>query len=236
MVSIESEHPVYYIYSMPSRKQILATGEIYHVFNKTIGHENIFIGLKNLNRALQLIDFYRFRSQISYSNFHNLGEKIKIARRELIYATPPLVKIFAYAIMPNHYHFLLQQHEDKGISMFMSNFQNSYAKYFNAKNNREGSLFKEMFKAVRIETDEQFLHVSRYIHLNPVTSYIIELDKLETYPYTSFPIYLTQNKSFVDSQTILSLSKSTKQYKDFVYDQADYQRDLKKLSKNITFE
>ncbi len=70
-----------------------------------------------------------------------------------------MLKIYSYSMMPNHYHFLLQPNVDRATSDFIRNFQNSYSKYFNTKYDRDGSLFQAMFKAVRIETDEQLLHV-----------------------------------------------------------------------------
>lgn len=70
--------------------------------------------------------------------------------------------------MPNHFHFLIEQTADKGIASHMQRFINSYAHYVNIKYKRVGPLFQGLFKGVLIESDEQFLHVSRYIHLNPL--------------------------------------------------------------------
>ena len=76
------------------------------------------------------------------------------------------MEIICYCLMPNHLHLLLRQLMDGGISKFMSNFANSYTRYFNTKSKRKGPVFEGKFKAKRIETDEQLLHLSRHIHLN----------------------------------------------------------------------
>lgn len=133
--------------------------------------------------------------------------------------------------MPNHFHFLLKQVEEEGTSKFMSNFTNSYTRYFNVKNKRNGPLFQGKFKAIRIETDEQLLHLSRYIHLNPYSSYVVKtLKDLEKYPSSSFPEYLGKSQtSLCSKEIILGQFKNLNLYKKFVFDQADYQRRLEKI-------
>ena len=72
--------------------------------------------------------------------------------------------------MPNHYHLLLKEERSSGIIQFVSNFQKSYAKFFSTKRNRTGVLFRHNFQADHINNEEELIHISRYIHLNPVTS------------------------------------------------------------------
>ena len=140
--------------------------------------------------------------------------------------------------MPNHFHLLLKQIIDGGISKFMSNFTNRYTRYLNTKNDRNGPIFQGRFKAIRIETDEQLLHVCRYIHLNPYTSYVVKtFSNLEKYPYSSFPEYLGKTKrEFCNKELILHhFNKDRKDYKKFVFNQANYQRELNKI-KHLTLE
>lgn len=143
-----------------------------------------------------------------------------------------MLDILAYCIMPNHFHLLLQPFTKDAISDFLRNTQNSYSKYFNTKYKRTGSLFQFMFKAVRIETDEQLLHVSRYIHLNPITSYLLEVNMLGQYPWSSFKDYVStrsEDISFVNPKLVLNYFKSQNDYKQFVFDQVDYQRQLERI-------
>ena len=94
-----------------------------------------------------------------------------------------------------------------------------------------------MFKAVRIESDEQLIHVVRYVHLNPLTSYVIrEIKELETYPWCSFAEYVgTKNLGIVDKEDILAYFPSIKHLKDFTYNQVDYQRKLAEI-KHLALE
>lgn len=96
--------------------------------------------------------------------------------------------------MPNHFHLLLQQIRDGGITEFISKLTNSYTRYFNIRNKRIGPLFQGEFKAVHVETDEQLIHLSRYIHLNPIVSYITK--KLESYQWFSYLEYLGRAKTY----------------------------------------
>jgi len=115
--------------------------------------------------------------------------------------------------------------------------QNSYTKYFNFKRKRIGSLFQGIFKAIRVETDEQLIHLSRYIHLNPYSSYIVKSIKdLKTYPWSSLPDYLGKQKyPFLKKKFILDFFKSKRDYQEFVFNQADYQKELEKI-KHLTWE
>ena len=148
-----------------------------------------------------------------------------------------LMQILAYCFMPNHVHFLLEEVEKNGIATFMRNVQNSYAKYLNTKAKRSGAIFQSMFKIVRIESEEQLLHVSRYIHLNPLTSFFIkEPDELEAYPWSSYVDYIgKRNSDIVRTSPIQELFPSIDAFKTFTRDQVDYQRKLNAI-KHLVFE
>lgn len=224
---------------MPYRKIVLANNEIYHVVNRSVAQIPIFEGIRDYQRALEVIDFYRrVKPSLSFSHYKRLPKEEKERFYENLKKKKHLVEILTFCLMPNHFHFLLRQNKDGGISTFMRTLQNSYARYFNTKYKRAGALFQSMFKAVRIETDEQLIHVSRYIHLNPVSAYLIEINDLEDYPWSSFPIYLGKSKElFINPNSILSHFKSKSVYKEFVFDQADYQRKLQRIKNfNLVLE
>ena len=138
--------------------------------------------------------------------------------------------------MPNHYHILAKQINDNGISNYIRHIQDSYAKYFNKKASRVGALFQSPFKAVRMETDHQFIHVARYIHLNPLTSYLIKHTKdLFTYPWNSWIDYSSENtRAFIKTELLLKLVNKNK-LKDFTFNQLDYQRNLERI-KHLVLE
>lgn len=131
--------------------------------------------------------------------------------------------------MPNHFHLLLKQLTEGGITKFVGNFSNSYTRYFNTRNKRIGHLFQGVFKAVRIEDDEQFIHVLRYIHLNPVVSLIIKETGLEDYPYSSFAEYLGRRDGFCHKNMILDHYSSIENLKSFTYDQIDYGKKMEAI-------
>lgn len=221
---------------MPQRRFVLANNEIYHVFNRSIARAEIFSSKNNLRKAFEVLDYYRFPQTLRLSKFKSLNLELKGQYLDTLKEAKPLVEIFVFAFMPNHFHFLLKQLQDKGISKFISNFQNSFAKIFNLKNDRNGALFQNAFKAKRIETDEQFKHVSRYIHLNPVTSYLIEFNKLVNYEWTSFLAYATEQEiPFINNEFLLSMFASKDNYIKFVSDQVGYQRRLA-LIKDLILE
>lgn len=218
---------------MPYRKVPLVADEIYHVYNRSIGGYPIFSQNRHFQRALNLVNFYRFdKPPVRFSHYNRLPEPQKSKFMKDLRQIPKRIKIMAYCLMTNHVHFLLKQLTENGIANFMSNIQESYAKYFNIREERTGSLFQSMFKAVRVETDEQLIHVARYIHLNPLTSYMIkDIDELDIYPWCSFGEYMDkQNHAIVDKEELLSYFPSIERLRDFTANQIDYQRKLAKIT------
>jgi len=139
--------------------------------------------------------------------------------------------------MPTHFHLLLRQLMENGIEKFSRKISDSYSHYFNIKTERKGGLFEGRFQATRITSDQQLLHVSRYIHLNPYSSFLVkDFVALEKYPYSSFPEYINNSPvSRCQKEIVLNQFKKPEDYKDFVYDQADYQKTLDQI-KHQTFE
>lgn len=218
---------------MPGRLIPLVTQQIYHIINRGVASQPVFLRQRDYIRSLETIFYYQnLQPSLRYSFFQRLSSK---EREETLLdfsnKRKYIVDIIAYCFMPNHIHLILKQLTNGGISKFMSNYTNSYTRYFNTKKKRSGSLFEGKFKAVRIETDEQLLHVVRYIHLNPYTSYVIKtLDKLANYPYSSLSEYINPGKSnFCNKDLVLSHFSSSKSFWRFVFDQAEYQRELAKI-------
>jgi len=224
---------------MSRRIHPIITNQVYHVFNKGIAGQPIFSSVYDYQRFFYLIDYYRFSSPDLRFSFYN---RLPVERKQKFLEEMKMIKtkqveIYAYCFIPNHYHLLLKEIENNGIRKFIANLQNSYAKYFNKKGGRNGSLFQEMFKIVRIEDDEQFVHVARYIHLNPLTSYIIKsANDLERYTWSSYASYLEKAFSdFIDQNTLLNFYKNREDLKFFTVDQGDYQRKIHNL-KHLTLE
>jgi putative transposase len=174
---------------------------------------------------------------MKYSRFVELPDKERVKILDALKIKGQLeVKILAYCLMPNHFHLMLRQENDGGITRFVSNFCNSYGKYFNTKYNRMGPLFQGAFKAIRVETDEQLIHLSRYIHLNPVTSFLVKEELLDDYPWSSLAEYLEKVETGItDPSIVLGSFGSVKSYQKFVHDQVDYAQELEKI-KDLALE
>lgn len=212
-------------YKMAYRKTPFVTGELYHLYNCGVEKRNIFITKRDYNRFQDTFLFYQFK---------NPPTKFSLTPRGWKNEGVKLINILCYCLMPNHFHFLVKQLTEKGISTFMSRLENSYTKYFNTKNKRLGHLFQGAFKAIRIENDEQLLHLSRYIHLNPYVAEIVE--KPETYKWSSYLEYISPiKKNIFEKELILSFFKKVNEYTNFVLNHADYARALEKI-KHLTLD
>lgn len=211
---------------MPARKVILATGETYHIFNRSLKGIPIFTNKYEYRLFLECIEYYSQETPpIKFSHFRKNRSKYNLLLESN--KNNKLVTILAYCIMPTHFHFLLTQEKEKGIMKFIQKISNSYAHYFNIKHEQKGPVFESKFKAVRVITQEQLIHLNRYIHLNPVTSYITE--NPENYEFSSYKAYLYGNNQLVDRSIVMSEFSSPESYEDFVMDQKDYQRQLQQI-------
>jgi len=218
---------------MPGRNIPLVTNQAYHIVNRGIASQPIYVDAHDYRRKLDTIFYYQNNQPpIRYSFFmrQSLRDREEILnnfRKNRFF----LVDVLAYCLMPNHIHLLVLQKMPNGISTFMGQVANSYTRYFNTRHNRKGPIFQGKFKAVRIETDDQLLHVSRYIHLNPYTSYIVKsMHELETYPYSSLSEYLTlHSKHYCETSIILDHFQNVASYRQFLYDRAEYQRNLESI-------
>lgn len=217
---------------MPIRSIPFVNNEIYHVCNRSISRTPVFISKRDYKRALRLLRYYRFVTPFSFSKLERLplAERSALLER-LDNEDTYRAKVLCFCLMPNHFHLLLKQVKEEGISKFIADFQNSYTRYSNLRNGRVGPLFRGPFKAVRVETEPQLLHLSRYIHLNPYSSLIVkDRKKLEEYPWSSLREYLSpERKGICNIEQILNCFNSPGEYKKFVFDRADYQRELEAI-------
>lgn len=215
-----------------NRNFVFATGEIYHVFNRGVERRPIYTSKREYHRFLNLMSYYRFAAvPMRFSEFSKLPNEAQSAIwQKLLNKAMFEVDIISYCFMPNHFHFLLRQRVDNGVSRFIANTTNGYTKYFNAKHQRVGPLLQGTFKAVRVETEEQLFHLTRYIHLNPVVNYLVEPQDLTHYPWSSFPESIgAREASVTDTSFMRSAFPSTDAYQKFVLDQVGYARQLEKI-------
>ncbi len=222
---------------MPARQTPLIIDQYYHVFNRGINKQRIFQQKRDYERFIDILWYYSFENPpVKFSRYLQLSLEQRSFLRDSLANQEKLVIILAYCFMPNHFHFLLRQKKEDGISIFLSKLQNSYTRFYNTKYEYSGPLLQGAFKAVRIEDNYQLLHVSRYIHLNPYTAYLVKTkEKIFSYPWSSIQEYIgNAQETICNTSIVLSEFKKTP-YKDFLLDQAEYQRELDAI-KHLTFE
>lgn len=141
-----------------------------------------------------------------------------------------LVDLLGFCLMPNHYHFLLRQLLEGGISVFMQKIGTGYTMYFNMKYARVGSLFQGTFRAVHVKNEEHLTHLSRYIHLNAAelrepdwkTAGIRNLEDthefVKRYPWSSYGDYLGGKRfsSLLNPDLFTVLYETPAAYEEFV--------------------
>lgn len=209
------------VYNNTMRKIELAIGEVYHIFNRSIAKYKIFNKSENYLRFIELLNYYRFTNNtLSYSRYLTTSRAM-ISKG---FGGETFVDIIAYCIMPTHFHLILKQNTENGITNYLSKVENSYSKYVNTIFKRKGPLWEARFQSVHINTDEQLLHLTRYIHLNPSSAGLV--NKPEDWEYSSYHNYLSESKG--DELCIFRniIDLSSKQYQKFVNDRIAYQKEL----------
>lgn len=198
----------------------------YHIYNRGVEKRLIFQGEQDYGVFLSYLKTYllpknegEFRHQLTNPE---LGYKDRDKILKLLNLNNFWDEIFliAYCLMPNHFHLLIKQKSPQGIDLLMNSLGIRYSMYFNKKYKRVGSLYQDVYKAVLVETDEQLLYLTKYIHRNPLS--ILQGDGLRGYGAqpSSYPEYLGLRKTeWIHPEEILSFfSKSNPKlsYRSFV--------------------
>ncbi|MCL2869949.1 transposase [Candidatus Saccharibacteria bacterium] len=176
----------------------------YHVYNRGVDKMNIFRDEEDFRYFEYLLNRYL----TSKPTADKLGRKYKNYYDQ--------VAMHSYCLMPNHFHFLLWQKEAGDIKRFMASLGTAYGMYFNLKYKRRGPLFESEYKSVNITEDPQLVHVSRYIHLNPIG--------YRLWDHSSYSDYLYSPRDWITTSFILGMFPSKQKYLDFVDDYEDVKR------------
>lgn len=222
---------------MPYRTTPLVIGEYYHIYNRGVAHQPTFSSNRDYERFITYLRYYRFENvPFRLSKFLQLSQEDKNKwLNELELKKITTVEIIAFCLMPNHFHLLLKQTSNNGISLFMKKVTDGYTRYFNTRHERVGPVFQGAFKAIHVSNTEQLLHLSRYIHLNPLVSFVVREEDFINYPWSSLQSYIKDNSSFVRNEMVLNYFKSKAKYLNFVMDQADYGKQLEMI-KHLALE
>lgn len=212
---------------MPAKNSLKTYIEngFYHIYNRGVEKRNIFMDEQDYRVFLSYLKLYLLPVEESVNDINNIRElayqdnKIQISRLYTLNNFFNKINLVSYVLMPNHFHLELQQVGKKDIEIFMRSLITKYTIYFNRKYKRVGHLFQGRYKAALILGEEYLVHLSRYIHLNPL-ELITKEQRLESYPWSSYSAYINNlqinwlKKDFILSSFI----KDQKSYKKFVED------------------
>lgn len=171
-----------------------ALDEFYHIYNRGTEKRNIFLSKNDYNRFLLLL--YHCNSS------QNIILRLENKNFDADPVKETIVDICAYCLMPNHFHLLIREKIEGGISRFIQKLSTGYTMYFNKRHERSGVLFQGKFKSTHVDYDEYLKYVFSYIHLNPVklidpnwkengiTNHDRAKKYLENYTPSSYPDYL----------------------------------------------
>lgn len=184
------------------RKDPFVPENYYHIYNRGIDKRIIFKSIYDYQRFIMLLYVANSQDPIRLDELINRNHK---SYKEIfeIKRVEPLVSIGAWCLMENHFHILLREEVEGGISKFMKKFGTGYSMYFNIKYQRTGGLFGGPFKSKHISDDLYLKHLFGYIHLNPLDIEFFEWEKivdkkhprewkdfLTSYLYSSYHDYL----------------------------------------------
>ncbi len=216
------------------RKIQFSIEEFYHVYSRGNNKSKIFFSDVDRKRFIKLLFLCNNTKPILFRDVQHLALS-RIKRGET------LVDIGVYCLMPNHFHLLLHEKVENGISMFMEKLLTAYSMYFNKKQNRTGTLFEGRFQAKHADNDEYLKYLFSYIHLNPVKiidskwkiNGISDIKKtknyLEKYSFSSYPEYIGQNreeKLILNKEVFPEYFEESKDFEQFVCDWLSYKDEV----------
>ena len=178
---------------MPSKNsiKIYIKDGIYHIYNRGAEKRNVFLDNQDHKVFLSLLKRYLLP-------FNKESNRVRPCQESELYKQ---IRLFCFCLMPNHFHFMIQQLSERAITEFMKRLTNSYVGYFNEKYNRRGlgPLFQGKYNAVLIKEESHFLHLPYYIHFhNPKDLYKNKrkedlIEKIQNYSWSSYADYLGKN-------------------------------------------
>ncbi len=209
---------------MPGRntKRVEKVGGYYHIYNMGVEKRKIFqdqedysVFLTYLKEHLTPKDEITLRAKFEH-RLTTPAEKDKILKTLRMNNFAGEITLLVYCLMPNHFHFLVKQKSAGAMDKFMNSLGTRYTMYFNKKYKRVGPLYQGAYKAVLVETAEQLLHLSRYIHKQALSIPSV----IGSGQPCSYPAYTgSQSVEWVNPEEVLSFfsqSNPRGSYQSFV--------------------
>jgi len=224
---------------------------IYHIYNRGVEKRDIF--MDDHDRFQFIHDLFEFNDENAAVGLQKYNKKfaevepaevqppqIQIKRRQRKDERKLLVEILAFVLMPNHFHLLLRQKIDNGVSRFMQKIGTGYTMSFNKKYERVGSLFQGRYRAVLVEKDAHLRYLPFYIHLNPTKltcggSTSTGWNFLENYRWSSLPDYIGKKNfpSVIQREFLSIILGSNEEHKKEIKNWLRNNRDVKNLINEI---
>jgi putative transposase len=205
-------------------RAVIEIEESYHVFNRGLNKQIIFKDRTDYSRMLLYLLYFQADVPIT-----NIAYAIKqfLQTKEFSFTEQTVkaiienrtVKLEAFALMPNHFHLMVRELKEGGISRYLQRIEVGFTKYFNTKYERSGYLLQGPFQSVHVENNEQALYLSAYIHKNPCE--ILQWRKQENnYTWSSYQDYVQENRwgKLLSTKLILDQFETKDMYKEFVDD------------------
>ncbi|KKT30105.1 hypothetical protein A3G55_02230 [Candidatus Giovannonibacteria bacterium RIFCSPLOWO2_12_FULL_44_25] len=197
-----------------------AINSIYHVFNRGVEKRDVFLDDRDRQRfVFSLFAFNDISPVLNHNRLIEVGLPSFDDREKM-------VEIWAFALMPNHFHLMLKQLTENGITEFMRKIGTGYTNYFNLKYQRAGHLFQGKYKFSLISEMRHYTYLPFYIHMNPLslTKNAKEIpvnpkkaiQRLEQYKWSSHLDYIGKPNfpSVIDQTELNSLFGGPSQYKN----------------------
>lgn len=218
---------------MPSKNSIklYADNCYYHIYNRGVEKRLIFQDLQDYIVFLSYLKDYLLPKDEKGLSDQLSNPEISYKERDHILKLLRLnnfaeeITLITFCLMPNHFHFLVNQKHFQSIDKFMNSLATRYSMYFNRKYKRVGSLYQDVYKAVLVTTDEQILHLTRYIHKQALALQGDAWERgMEEQP-SSYLDYVGKRKTeWVEPNEILQFFSRTNpnlSYESFVKEQED---------------
>ena len=205
--------------------------EIFHLVNRGVDKRKIFLDKQDYFRFIH--DLFEFNDRRILESTSRPFQKLPDIECRTVEQKPRklLVRIYAFCLMPNHYHLLVSPCMKDGIPKFMHKVNMGYSKYFNIKYERSGTLFQGRYKFVRVQKEIHFLYLPYYIHFNPldlkfpewrdykIHNYKDAVQFLESYRWSSHLDYLGKKNfpSITQRDFLLEIFEGVEGYRDRLY-------------------
>lgn len=213
------------------RKDSFITGEYYHVYNRGVDKRVIFKSNRDYERFMTLLYLGNSNESFRLDNILN-KEKKRFAEVLVLEKGESLISIGAWCLMENHFHLLVRQEVDGGITKFMRKLGVGYSMYFNIKYQRTGALFGGLFKSKLIGVDDNYMRqLFGYIHINPLEIEFPEWkDKINkpsigmkkflgSYRYSSYLDYISEDrieKRILKSENFPDYFENSQSFQNFM--------------------